>query len=169
MKDKFVRYLIPVLLFGVFVCSAWAQEQALPELSLTEVREIELPQGFTEGLKDGSLTSPNSSLWFVAGCLFPLPGLIVSAAYSPKFNPQELEKITQLKGQNYATGYAKAYETKARNKNLVSAATGFGISISISLIISSLSNLASATTMANPEARTDIPIQLIKELRYDTH
>lgn len=37
MKDKFVRYLIPVLLFGVFVCSAWAQEQDLPELSKLEL------------------------------------------------------------------------------------------------------------------------------------
>lgn len=168
MKDKFVRYLIPVLLFGVFVCSAWAQEQALPELSLTEVREIELPQGFTEGLKDGVLESTNSSIWLLAGCLFPLPGVIASAASSPNFNPAKYQRISELKGQRYALGYAKAYETNARNQNYQAAWNGFAITMAVLSLLNSLSGLAGAATMANPEAWTRSPIPLMQELRYDT-
>jgi len=168
MKDKFVRYFIPLLLFSAFVSISWAQEQALPELSLTKVSDIEVPQGFTEGLKEGSLVSTNSSLWLVAGCLFPLPGVIASAAYSPRFNPEELQRIAEVKGQSYALGYAKAYETNARNNNYQAAWNGFGIALAIVSILNSLSGLAGSASMASPDGMASSPVPLMKELRYDT-
>lgn len=168
MKRVFLMSVPAIAVLIFFGGGLQAQNVVLPEVVNSQVVETEVPQGFTEGLKDGSLVEINSGLWLLAGCLLPLPGVIISAAYSPSFNPNEFQKISQIKGESYAMGYAKAYETKARNMNYQTAWNGFGVALLIGSIINFVNTLSSASTLANPDAMTNIPVPLIQEQRYDT-
>lgn len=117
MKTRYVSRIIPLVFCLVVFSIGWAQETELPELKLSEIQQIESPQGYSEGLEDGSHITTSSPLWYIAGCLLPLPGVIIASAYSPTFNPDELRIISQTKGERYALGYAHAYEVRTKKKN----------------------------------------------------
>lgn len=86
---------------------------------------------YIQGRADGELDGKGSAGYLLLGVVCGVIGFVIAAVSNPSPPPERI----MGKSREYVLGYTDGYRSKAKNKNMVYAGIGWGISAIIAIII----------------------------------